>query len=88
MKLRVVLGVAPGLLVLAACGGSWPANMGLRTWAGMDTWSFAYATEQFGSQFGKKMPAKFDRVLRALNRRTIMSGGEEFTRWNILPESS
>ena len=66
--------------------GSWPANMGLRTWAGMDTWSFAYATEQFGSQFGKKMPAKFNRVLNALNRRTIMAEGEEFTRWNILPE--
>jgi len=55
----------PDRLRAFALDGSWPANMGLRTWAGMDTWSFAYATEQFGSQFGKKMPAKFDRVLRA-----------------------
>ena len=65
--------------------GSWPANMGLRTWAGMDTWSFAYATEQFGSQFGKKMPAKFNRVLNAMNRRTVVDGGEEITRWDVAP---
>ena len=75
----------PDRLRAFALDGSWPANMGLRTWAGMDTWSWAYATEQFGSQFGKKMPAKFDRVLGALNRRTIVSDGQEFTRWDILP---
>jgi len=65
--------------------GSWPANMGLRTWAGMDTWSFAYATEQFGSQFGKKMPAKFNRVLKALNRRVIVDGDDTITRWQVMP---
>lgn len=65
--------------------GSWPANMGLRTWAGMDTWSFAYATQQFGSQFGKKMPVKFDRVLTAMNRRTVVNDGEEYTRWDVAP---
>lgn len=65
--------------------GSWPANMGLRTWAGMDTWSFAYATEQFGSQFGKKMPVKFNRVLNALNRRVIVDGDDTITRWQVMP---
>lgn len=64
--------------------GSWSANMGLRTWAGMDTWSFAYATEQFGSQFGKKMPAKFNRVLNTLNRRVIVDGDGAITRWEVM----
>ena len=75
----------PNRLRAFTLDGSWPANMGLRTWAGMDTWSFAYATEQFGSQFGKKMPAKFNRVLNGLNRQTIVDGDQEITRWQILP---
>jgi pimeloyl-ACP methyl ester carboxylesterase len=66
--------------------GSWPANMGLRTWAGMDTWSWAYTTEEFASLFGKKMPAKFNRVLTALNSRTFTDqGGTVYSRWQALP---
>lgn len=75
----------PNRMRAIALDGAYPANMGLRTWAGMDTWNFAYATEQFGSQFGKKMSVKFSRVLRALNRRTIIDGDEEVTRWQFLP---
>jgi len=66
--------------------GSWSPNMTVTTWMGGSTWSWATVQQVFSSLFGKEMGARFQRVIDGLDERTIVEDGDEFTRWDILPE--
>lgn len=65
--------------------GSWPPNLTVKQWSGMDTWSWAYGQEVYSSLMGNRMTSKFTRVVKGLNNRTVTIGDEVITRWNALP---
>ena len=66
--------------------GSWSPNLTVSTWMGGSTWSWATVQQVFASIHGKEMGARLQRVIDGLDERTIVEDGDEFTRWNILPE--
>lgn len=63
--------------------GAWDPNASISEWAAADTWAFTYAQSVFSSLFGKRMAARFARVLRALNNRTVVIDGRVRTRWDL-----
>jgi pimeloyl-ACP methyl ester carboxylesterase len=66
--------------------GSWSPNLTVTTWMGGATWSWTTAQQVFASLFGKEMGARLQRVIQGLNRQTITVEGQEFTRWEVLPQ--
>jgi hypothetical protein len=65
--------------------GAWSPNMTVSSWMGASTWSWTTVQQVFGSLFGKHMAARLQRVIDGLDERTIDVGGDELTRWQILP---
>jgi pimeloyl-ACP methyl ester carboxylesterase len=66
--------------------GAWSPNLTVSSWMGASTWSWTTVQQVFGSLFGKQMAARLQRVIKGLDERTIVEDGDEFTRWDILPE--
>lgn len=66
--------------------GAWSPNMTVSSWMGASTWSWTTVQQVFGSLFGKHMAARLQRVIDGLDERTVTVNGQEFTRWQVLPE--
>lgn len=66
--------------------GSSAPNSTVSSFMGESTWGFTSGQQVFGSLFGKRMAARLQRVINGLDERTITVNGQEFTRWDILPE--
>ena len=66
--------------------GAWSPNMTVTSWMGASTWSWTTVQQVFGSLFGKHMAARLQRVIDGLDERTVTVNGQEFTRWQVLPE--
>jgi|688.fasta_scaffold14625_11 pimeloyl-ACP methyl ester carboxylesterase len=66
--------------------GSSAPNSTVSSFMGESTWAFAAGQQVFGSLFGRQMAARLQRIIDGLNERTVTVNGQEFTRWDVLPE--
>jgi len=65
--------------------GAIDPNLTMSTWAAAESWAFTYAQAVFSSTVGDAFAARFARVLRALNNRTVVIDGRTRTRWDLTP---
>ncbi|MFM1966043.1 MAG: hypothetical protein RL134_1768 [Actinomycetota bacterium] len=65
--------------------GALDPNLTLSTWTAAESWAFTYAQAVFSSTLGDGFAARFARVLRALNARTVVIDGRTRTRWDLTP---
>ena len=63
--------------------GAIDPNLTLSTWTAAESWAFTYAQAVFSTSFGDGFAARFARVLRALNTRTVEIDGRTRTRWDL-----
>jgi len=75
----------PASLRALVMDGAWDPNATLATWAAADSWAFTYAQSVFSSLFDDRLAARFARVLKALNARTVVIDGRTRTRWDLTP---
>ncbi|MEK9810351.1 MAG: alpha/beta fold hydrolase [Candidatus Nanopelagicales bacterium] len=66
--------------------GSWSPNLTVTSWMNGATWNYGTAQAVFSSQFGEKMGYRLQRVIDGLDEQTIIVDGEEYTRWQVLPQ--
>lgn len=65
--------------------GSVAPNETMLTRSGQTAYKYGHVNATFTAAVGGGMPAKFDRVVRALNQRTVTIDDTTYTRWEIFP---
>ena len=65
--------------------GSVAPNETMLTRSGQTAYKYGHVNATFTAAMGGDMPAKYGRVVRALNERPVTLDGREYTRWMIFP---